>query len=243
MVDVSISVYDEKVDIRLVGVLTYELLVGKPPFQCKTARETHRAAFALSTSSFPTSSANQRETSSPRKILATLPVSPSATAILMAGDSFSCCISGLDHLGLSSHKMQQQKECTALKGLLALLRKLKSTPDRELRILLLGLDNAGKTTILKKLASEDVAHITPTQLYVIDSSDRKRFEETGVELAELLTEDKLFGVPLLVFANKQDLFNSAPAGELAEGLNLPAIRDRAWQIQACSALSGEGLKV
>ncbi|CAN7999667.1 unnamed protein product, partial [Ixodes pacificus] len=166
-------------------------------------------------------------------------------------------------------------------GLLALLRKLKSTPDRELRILLLGLDNAGKTTILKKLASEDVAHITPTQgfniksvqaegfklnvwdiggqrkirpywqnyfentdvlLYVIDSSDRKRFEETGVELAELLTEDKLFGVPLLVFANKQDLFNSAPAGELAEGLNLPAIRDRAWQIQACSALSGEGLK-
>lgn len=78
---------------------------------------------------------------------------------------------------------------------------------------------------------------------MIDSSDRKRFEETGVELAELLTEDKLFGVPLLVFANKQDLFNSAPAGELAEGLNLPAIRDRAWQIQACSALSGEGLKV
>lgn len=27
-----------------------------------------------------------------------------------------------------------------------------------------GLDNAGKTTILKKLASEDVTHITPTQV-------------------------------------------------------------------------------
>ena len=35
-------------------------------------------------------------------------------------------------------------------GLLAILRKLKSSPERELRILLLGLDNAGKTTLLKQ---------------------------------------------------------------------------------------------
>ncbi|XP_074602520.1 ADP-ribosylation factor-like protein 3 [Brevipalpus obovatus] len=168
-----------------------------------------------------------------------------------------------------------------MQGLLALLRKLKSTPDREVRILLLGLDNAGKTTILKKLSSEDISHITPTQgfniksvqtagfklnvwdiggqrkirpywrnyfentdalLYVIDSSDKKRFEETSVELVELLKEEKLREVPLLVFANKQDLYNSAPASEIAEGLSLPAIRDRPWQIQACSATSGEGLK-
>jgi len=51
-----------------------------------------------------------------------------------------------------------------LQGLLALLRKLKSTPDQELRILLLGLDNAGKTTLLKQLASEDITQITPTQV-------------------------------------------------------------------------------
>ena len=48
-------------------------------------------------------------------------------------------------------------------GLLSLLRKLKSQPDQEMRILLLGLDNAGKTTLLKSLASEDISHITPTQ--------------------------------------------------------------------------------
>ena len=47
---------------------------------------------------------------------------------------------------------------------MALLRKLRSSPDQELRILLLGLDNAGKTTLLKSLASEDVTHITPTQV-------------------------------------------------------------------------------
>ncbi len=32
------------------------------------------------------------------------------------------------------------------------------------RILVLGLDNAGKTTILKKLSDEDIATITPTQV-------------------------------------------------------------------------------
>jgi ATPase subunit of ABC transporter with duplicated ATPase domains len=51
-----------------------------------------------------------------------------------------------------------------LKGLLSILRKLKSAPDQEVRLLLLGLDNAGKTTLLKQLASEDVSHITPTQV-------------------------------------------------------------------------------
>uniref|UniRef100_A0A3B3SQQ6 ADP ribosylation factor like GTPase 3 n=1 Tax=Paramormyrops kingsleyae TaxID=1676925 RepID=A0A3B3SQQ6_9TELE len=49
-------------------------------------------------------------------------------------------------------------------GLLSILRKLKSSPDQEVRILLLGLDNGGKTTLLKQLASEDVSHITPTQV-------------------------------------------------------------------------------
>ena len=49
---------------------------------------------------------------------------------------------------------------------MSLLRKLKSTEDKELRILLLGLDNAGKTTLLKKLASEDISHITPTQVSI-----------------------------------------------------------------------------
>lgn len=53
----------------------------------------------------------------------------------------------------------------------------------------------------------------------------------------------MVGVPVLIFANKQDLFNAAPAAEIAEGLNLHAIRDRQWQIQPCSAVTGEGVKV
>lgn len=54
--------------------------------------------------------------------------------------------------------------CLSWQGLLSILRKLKSTPDQEVRILLLGLDNGGKTTLLKQLASEDISHITPTQV-------------------------------------------------------------------------------
>lgn len=48
-------------------------------------------------------------------------------------------------------------------GLLSILRKLRSNPDKELRLLLLGLDNAGKTTILKSLASEDITQVSRTQ--------------------------------------------------------------------------------
>ncbi|KAM9604178.1 ADP-ribosylation factor-like protein 3 [Morphnus guianensis] len=216
-------------------------------------------------------------------------------------------------------------------GLLSVIQRLKGSPEQELRIVLLGLDNAGKTTLLKRLASEEVSTITPTQvgaaggqgsgraagptlplgdagvcvsaqgfniksvhshgfklnvwdiggqrsirpywkkylgstdllvsgaatrsppqphawrpvpsIYVIDSADQKRFEETGQELAELTEEESLTGVPLLVFANKQDLVTAAPAAEIAEGLSLHTYRDREWQIQACSALSGEGVQV
>ncbi|XP_064631050.1 ADP-ribosylation factor-like protein 3 [Lineus longissimus] len=168
-------------------------------------------------------------------------------------------------------------------GLLNILRKMKGKKGKEVRILLLGLDNAGKTTILKALASEqqDLHRITPTQgfniksvqssnykmnvwdiggqrklrpywknyyedvdvlIYVIDSSDQKRFEETGQELAELLEEEKLKGVPVLIFANKQDLDFKATPDVIANDLNLTSIKDRPWQIQGCSAVKGDGLE-
>lgn len=50
-----------------------------------------------------------------------------------------------------------------------ILRKLRSNQEKELRLLLLGLDNAGKTTLLKQLASEDVTHVTPTAGFNIKS--------------------------------------------------------------------------
>ena len=63
------------------------------------------------------------------------------------------------------------------------------------------------------------------------------------ELAELLEEEMLAAVPLLIFANKQDLMTATAASELAESLNLHTIRDRMWQVQACSAVTAEGVQV
>lgn len=51
-----------------------------------------------------------------------------------------------------------------MQGLLSVIEKLKGSTEQEVRIVLLGLDNAGKTTLLKSLASEDVNTITPTQV-------------------------------------------------------------------------------
>jgi ADP-ribosylation factor-like protein 3 len=78
---------------------------------------------------------------------------------------------------------------------------------------------------------------------VIDSADRKRLAESGEILFDLMEDEKMSGVPLLVFANKQDLADSATASEIARSLNLHTVRDRAWQIQGCSAATGEGVKV
>jgi len=164
-------------------------------------------------------------------------------------------------------------------GLLNMLRKLKKS-DKEARVLVLGLDNAGKTTILKKLSDEDINHIMPTQgfnikslesngfklnvwdiggqktirpywrnyyestdalVYVVDSGDQARMAECVEELGSLLDEDKLDGVPLLVFANKQDLLSALSASEVYKQLGLDKVTNRAVQIQGCSAKTGEGL--
>ncbi|XP_026137176.1 ADP-ribosylation factor-like protein 3 [Carassius auratus] len=80
------------------------------------------------------------------------------------------------------------------------------------------------------------------QVYVIDSTDKKRFEETGLELPELIDEENLTGGPILIFVNKQDLDTASQASEITEGLNLHTYRDRVWQIQACPAVTGEGVQ-
>ncbi len=115
---------------------------------------------------------------------------------------------------------------------------------KEYRMLLLGLDAAGKTTILNKITmGESLASVptigfnveklkyknlnfsiwdiggqkkirdlwnyyydnTDAIIYVLDSSDEERFEEAKNILNCALENENLKDIPLLVFANKQDL--------------------------------------
>jgi GTPase SAR1 family protein len=50
-----------------------------------------------------------------------------------------------------------------MQGLLSLLKRFRKSQG-EARFLILGLDNAGKTTIMKQLSSEDIQNIAPTQV-------------------------------------------------------------------------------
>ena len=152
---------------------------------------------------------------------------------------------------------------------------------KEIKGLILGLDNAGKTTILKSFKGETVLNLPPTKgfnfqkfdynnttfilwdlggqksirkfwdnyyekendciIYVIDSSDSERLEETGKELYNIIQQPKLSGLPLAIFANKQDLDMALSAEEILEHLGLDEIMDRKWTIIASSALTKQGL--
>ncbi|KAL5373613.1 hypothetical protein DPSP01_012551 [Paraphaeosphaeria sporulosa] len=60
--------------------------------------------------------------------------------------------------------------------MLSILRKAR-LKDKEMRILMLGLDNAGKTTIVKKIMNEDVNSVSPTLGFII-----KTIEYDGYKL-------------------------------------------------------------
>lgn len=59
-------------------------------------------------------------------------------------------------------------------GLLSIIKKQK-IKDKEIRILMLGLDNSGKTTITKKLLNQDISTISPTLGFQINTINYNDF--------------------------------------------------------------------
>lgn len=150
----------------------------------------------------------------------------------------------------------------------------------EIKIIVVGLNNAGKTTTLYKLLLGEVVVTQPTigsnveeisyknmrfQMWdiggqeslraswstyymnttsiimVVDSTDRERITSTKDELQRMLAHEDLVSVPILILANKQDLKNAMSAAEISQILALNNIKNRQYHIQACCALTGEGL--
>ncbi|NXE14572.1 ARF5 factor, partial [Lophotis ruficrista] len=143
-----------------------------------------------------------------------------------------------------------------------------------------GLDAAGKTTILYKLKLGEIVTTIPTigfnvetveyknicftvwdvggqdkirplwrhyfqntqgLIFVVDSNDRERVQESAEELQKMLQEDELRDAVLLVFANKQDMPNAMAVSELTDKLGLQTLRSRTWYVQATCATQGTGL--
>eukprot|EP00879_Flechtneria_rotunda_P007226 GHRR01007583.1.p2 GENE.GHRR01007583.1~~GHRR01007583.1.p2 ORF type:complete len:186 (+),score=52.70 GHRR01007583.1:258-815(+) len=164
-------------------------------------------------------------------------------------------------------------------GLLTIIKKVKQK-EKEIRLLMVGLDNAGKTTIVKRLNGEDITTISPTLgfniktmqfggyklniwdvggqktlrpywrnyyektdglIWVVDSADLARLDDTKKELHALLQEERLFGATLLILANKQDISAALPLQEIEQVLELSSIVKRHVCVMACSAHTGQGL--
>eukprot|EP00128_Syssomonas_multiformis_P011903 Colp12_sorted_trinity150504_noHs@5773 len=78
-------------------------------------------------------------------------------------------------------------------------------------------------------------------IVVIDSTDRERIGLIKAELYSMLAHEDLRKSHVLIFANKQDVKQAMSAAEISHQLNLTSIKDHAWHIQACCALTGQGL--
>lgn len=78
---------------------------------------------------------------------------------------------------------------------------------------------------------------------MIDSSDTSRLPTSRSELLTMLSEDELKSVPVLVFANKQDVEGALSPGEISDKLGLAGQeKGREWSVRGSCAIKGEGLE-
>lgn len=81
-------------------------------------------------------------------------------------------------------------------------------------------------------------------IFVVDSFDVDRIDEAREDLWRKLNELDRLGlrkIPLLVYANKQEIRASMRVAEVRDRLDLMSLQDRAWHIQGSSAALNEGL--
>ncbi|NXX36721.1 ARL14 protein, partial [Nicator chloris] len=162
------------------------------------------------------------------------------------------------------------------------LQNAKLSSAKRANVPMLGLDSAGKSTLLYKLRYKEVFLTLPTigfnvdmieagkdftltfwdvggqkkmrefwsnfledtdaLLYVVDSSDKRRLEESRREFELMLKNDSIKNVPVVVLANKQDLPGALNAEEITRRFKMKKYcSDRNWYVQPCCALTGEGL--
>nr|CAD7570960.1 unnamed protein product [Timema californicum] len=168
--------------------------------------------------------------------------------------------------------MSDESSKTAVMGLWDKLVSLLGFKKKEVNVLVIGLNNSGKSTVINHFKNEEerTVDIVPTVgfnvekfkkgryrdlwehyykdcqgiIFVIDSSDRLRLVVVREELDLLLQHPDISGrrLPILFFANKMDLRDALSSVKIASGLGLERILDKPWHICASNAVTGEGLQ-
>lgn len=83
-------------------------------------------------------------------------------------------------------------------------------------------------------------------IFVVDSSDEERMEETKETMSEVLRHPRISGKPILVLANKQDKEGALGEADVIECLSLEKLVNEhkcLCQIEPCSAVLGYGKKI
>ena len=81
---------------------------------------------------------------------------------------------------------------------------------------------------------------TDAIIYVIDTHDTN-YEESKNQFYKLLENEALKNAVILIYANKQDLSGAKSVNEIIQIYEFNSIKDHVWNIQPCSAQTGEGL--
>ncbi|XP_033867995.3 ADP-ribosylation factor-like protein 13B isoform X2 [Acipenser ruthenus] len=153
-------------------------------------------------------------------------------------------------------------------------------PARKVTLVMVGLDNAGKTATVRGIQGENPEDVAPTVgfskidltqgkfevtifdlgggkrirgiwknyysesygvIFVVDSSDVERLEETKETMSEVLRHPRISGKPVLVLANKQDRDGALAEADIIENLALEKLVNEnkcLCQIEPCSAVLG-----
>ncbi|KAM7532707.1 hypothetical protein Aperf_G00000130495 [Anoplocephala perfoliata] len=128
----------------------------------------------------------------------------------------------------------------------------------EYSILILGLDQAVGRIALEGIVIKfwDLGGQTELQslwdkyyveshgvIFLIDSSDPDRFDESKEVFDKMIQRHSLDGVPLLIIANKQDLDHAFPVSEVKQVFQDSAhlIGPRECSMRGASALKGDGV--
>ncbi|MBN3310462.1 ARL14 protein, partial [Amia calva] len=113
--------------------------------------------------------------------------------------------------------------------------------EMDRNISLMVWDVGGQQTM--RLYWKSYCRDTDGIMFVVDSSNKERLEESQEELEYILRHSMQKKLPLVLLANKQDLPGALTAAEITREFNLKRMCcDRDWFVQPCSAKTGSGLE-